>query len=124
MLRLTEAMAWTSIHPYVYSMVQSFGVGEKDVSFYAGLFVAVFTFSEFLSGIAWARISDKIGRKSTLLVGTACSTLAALAFGLSSSMPMAATARALGGLLNANVGIVQTCAVELASRKEQQGRES
>ncbi|KAI0383261.1 major facilitator superfamily domain-containing protein [Hypomontagnella monticulosa] len=122
-LRATEAIAWTSIFPYVYFMIQSFdGVPESQITFYAGLLVAIFTFCEFLSGMIWARVSDRIGRKLVLLVGSVCGMIAALLLGVSRNLTLAIASRAFGGLLNPNVGLIQTCVVELAQKKGQQAK--
>lgn len=122
LLRATEAIAWTSIFPYVYPMIQSFpGVDETDIPFYAGLLVAVFTFCEFLSGMVWARVSDRIGRKPALLIGAVCGMITSLGLGISRSLTLAIASRAFGGLFNPNVGLVQTCVVELAEEKEHRG---
>lgn len=121
LIRATEAIAWSSIFPYAYYMIQSFEVPEHDIAFYAGALVGVFTFGEFLTGFFWARLSDCIGRKPTLMIGTFCGLIAALSLGLSRSIAVAVASRAFGGLFNPNVGLVQTCTGELATR-EQQGR--
>ena len=122
LFRFGEALAWTSIFPYAYFMVQSFGeAGRTNTAFLVGLLIAVFTFCEFLSGTVWARISNEIGRKPTLLIGVAGAIASALFFGLSKSIPVAVTVRALGGLANPNVGVVQTCIGELVKKKEYQG---
>lgn len=56
-LRATKAIAWTSIFPYVYFMIGSFNeVPDAQISFYAGLLIAIFTFSEFLSGMIWSSV--------------------------------------------------------------------
>ncbi|KAF1982268.1 MFS general substrate transporter [Aulographum hederae CBS 113979] len=129
--RCVEAIAWTSIFPYVYFMIQSFDQVPDDnkaadtdagIAFYAGVMVSVFTFCEFLSATVWARVSDHIGRRPTLLLGIVGSILSALSFGFSRSLAAAVAARAIGGLLNPNVGVVQTCVGELAKRKEQQAK--
>ncbi|KAK3376112.1 major facilitator superfamily domain-containing protein [Lasiosphaeria ovina] len=121
-IRATEALAWSSIFPYAYYMIRSFGqVPEADVAFWAGALVAVFTFSEFLSGMVWARVGDAIGRKPTLLIGVVAGISTSVWFGLSRSVAAAVAARAFGGLFNPNVGMVQTCTGELA-RKEQQAK--
>jgi MFS family permease len=101
-------------------MIQSFEVSEHDIAFYSGVLIAVFTFGEFLTGVFWAWVSDKIGRKPTLLIGIFCGLVTTLSFGLSRSVAVAIASRAFGGLLNPNVGLVQTCTGELA-RKEQRG---
>ncbi|KAK4208113.1 protein zinc induced facilitator-LIKE 1 [Rhypophila decipiens] len=120
MLRATEAIAWTSIFPYVYFMIRSFNeVPTSRITFYAGLLIAVFTFAEFLSNMVWSRVSDRIGRKKTLLIGSVGGIITALWFGFSRSITSAVLSRAFGGLSNPNVGLVQTCAVELTTRDEQ-----
>ncbi|EEP82521.1 predicted protein [Uncinocarpus reesii 1704] len=120
--RATEAIAWTSIFPYVYFMIESFAeVKQAGIPVYAGLLITVFTFCEFISGIIWARISDRIGRKATLVIGTFCGIFATVSFGLSRSMTAAVLSRALGGLANPNVGVVQTCIGELVRERKQQG---
>jgi MFS family permease len=103
-------------------MIQSFkGVEETQITLYAGLLIAVYTFCEFLSGMVWASVSDRIGRKRSLLIGSSCGIITALCFGLSRSLWQAVASRAFGGLFNPNVGLVQTCVVELVHRKEQRG---
>jgi MFS family permease len=120
--RFTEAIAWTSIFPYVYFMIETFPeIAEVDIAFYAGLLVATFTFCEFLTAMIWAKISNLIGRKYTLLIGILGGVVSAVTFGLSKSIVVAVVSRAIGGLMNPNVGIVQTCVGELAKDKEQQG---
>lgn len=122
-LRTTEAIAWTSIFPYVYFMIQSFGqVDESQIPFWAGVLITVFTFCEFLTGTIWARISDKIGRRKTLLIGSSCGAFAAIWFGLSPSLWVAVAARAFGGLGNPNVGLVQTCVVEMVQEKQRRSK--
>lgn len=68
--RFGAALAWTSIFPYACFMVQSFGETSKaNTAFFVGLLIAVFTFGEFLGGTVWAGVSNRIGRKPTLLIG-------------------------------------------------------
>lgn len=123
MLRATEAIAWTSIFPYVYFMIKSFDeVPAGRIPFYAGLLIAIFSFAEFLSNMVWSRVSDRIGRKKTLLIGSAGAMVTALWFGCSRSIAYAVASRAFGGLSNPNAGLVQTCAVELTTRDEQRGK--
>jgi len=115
-----EAIAWTSILPYAYFMIQSFKVSENDIAFYAGCLIAVYTLGEFLTAVTWARVSDRIGRKPTLMLGSFCGLVTALSLGLSRSVAVAIVSRAFGGLCNPNVSLVQTCTGELAT-KEQRG---
>lgn len=113
-----------SIFPYVYYMVQNFRVTQDDkaIAVYAGLVTSSFAFAEFLGGIFWGRLSDKIGRKPVLLSGLAGTALSMMVFGFAPSLPVALLARALGGLLNGNIGVLQTTVAEMVQVKEHQPR--
>ncbi|KAL2194240.1 major facilitator superfamily domain-containing protein [Corynascus similis CBS 632.67] len=102
LIRATEAIAWTSIFPYAYFMIQSFKVSENDIAFYVGCLIAVYTLGEFLTAVTWARVSDRIGRKPTLVLGSFCGLVTALSLGLSRSVAVAIVSRAFGGLCNPN----------------------
>lgn len=127
---LSEAIAWTSIFPYMYSMVESFSTSstsgtsdasEANTATYAGLLVSVFTFGEFIMAPQWARISDRIGRKPTLIIGSIGAMISALMFGFSRSLPLAIAARLFAGLANPNLGVLKTFIGELVAR-DHQGR--
>ena len=83
-------------------MIQDFHVSENPskISIYAGMVTSSFAFAEFSSGVAWGRLSDKIGRKPVLLTGLAGTALSMLIFGFARNLPVALLARALGGFLN------------------------
>lgn len=86
-----------------YYMIKSFGVPQKDISFYAGITGACFSFAQFFTGILWGRASDKYGRKPTILLGLLGTLTCLLLFGFSTSLAMAIFARTLSGLVNGNV---------------------
>lgn len=112
-----------SIFPYVYYMVQSFGItDERRIAVYAGMVTSSFAFAEFSTGVIWGRISDKIGRKPVLIMGLAGTALSMIVFGFAPNMHTALIARALGGLLNGNVGVLQTTVAEIITVKEHQPR--
>ncbi|KAB5532755.1 major facilitator superfamily domain-containing protein [Coniochaeta sp. 2T2.1] len=122
--RICEPIAFMSIFPYIYHMVEDFNITEdkSKISFYAGLVTSAFTFAEFSTGVLWGRLSDRIGRKPVLLTGLAGTGLSVLIFGFSPNLTVALIARALGGLLNGNIGVLQTTVAELITVKEHQPR--
>ncbi|KAB5536061.1 major facilitator superfamily domain-containing protein [Coniochaeta sp. 2T2.1] len=122
--RICEPIAFMSIFPYIYHMVEDFNITEdkSKISFYAGLVTSAFTFAEFSTGVLWGRLSDRIGRKPVLLTGLAGTGLSVLIFGFSPNLTVALIARALGGLLNGNIGVLQTTVGELITVKEHQPR--
>lgn len=93
--------------------------GQDNSALYAGIMVSVFTFGEFIMAPVWAWISDKIGRKPTLLIGSMGAMFSATLFGFSMSLPWAIVARTCAGLLNPNLGVVQTFVGELVGKEEQ-----
>ncbi|KHJ34509.1 putative major facilitator superfamily transporter [Erysiphe necator] len=122
--RICEPIAFMSIFPYVYYMVEDFGIAKKEseISIYAGLLTSAFTIAEFSAGIPWGKVSDVIGRKPVILIGLAGTALSMMMFGLAPNFPVALLARALGGLLNGNMGVLQTTIAEMITDKSQQPR--
>ncbi|KAF3006700.1 hypothetical protein E8E13_009031 [Curvularia kusanoi] len=120
--RICEPIAFMSIFPYAFKMVESFGVEESQQAMYTGMVTSAFAFAECGSGFFWGRLSDKVGRKKVLLGGMFGTGLSMLLFGFATSLPMALFARALGGLLNGNIGVLQTTVAELITDERHQPR--
>ncbi|KAL4913516.1 major facilitator superfamily domain-containing protein [Aspergillus aurantiobrunneus] len=122
--RICEPIAFMSIFPYVYHMVESFHVTDNDrkIALYAGLITSSFTFAEFSAGMFWGRMSDKIGRKPVLVMGLVGTAISMVVFGFAPNLATAMIARALGGLLNGNIGVLQTTVAEIVTVKEHQPR--
>ncbi|KAH7384441.1 major facilitator superfamily domain-containing protein, partial [Pyrenochaeta sp. MPI-SDFR-AT-0127] len=122
--RICEPIAFMSIFPYAYFMVKSFGIAknESEIAMYTGMVTSSFAFMECVSGIFWGRLSDRVGRKKVLLGGLFGTGLSMLLFGFARSLPMALIARALGGLLNGNIGVLQTTVAELVTDERHQPR--
>ncbi|KAJ9305345.1 hypothetical protein DTO217A2_5136 [Paecilomyces variotii] len=124
LVRICEPIAFMSIFPYVYYMVESFHVTTNDgkIALYAGMITSSFTFAEFTAGMFWGRMSDKIGRKPVLIMGLIGTAISMIVFGFAPNLATAMIARALGGLLNGNIGVLQTTVAEIVTVKEHQPR--
>ncbi|KAI1505288.1 major facilitator superfamily domain-containing protein [Biscogniauxia marginata] len=122
--RICEPIAFMGIFPYIYFMIEDFHVTDdkSKISFYAGMVTSAFTFAEFSTGLLWGRLSDRIGRKPVLLTGLIGTALSVLIFGFAPNLTVALIARAVGGLLNGNMGVLQTTVAELVTVKEHQPR--
>ena len=105
-------------------MVEAFHVTDNDrkIALYAGMITSSFTFAEFSAGMFWGRMSDKIGRKPVLIMGLMGTAISMIVFGFAPNLATAMIARALGGLLNGNIGVLQTTVAEIVKVKEHQPR--
>ena len=74
-------------------------------------------------GMYWGGLSDRIGRKPVLLVGCVGTMLSMLVVGLAPNIYVALAGRVCGGLLNGNIGVIQTMVGELVKNPDHE-RES
>ncbi|KAK1837211.1 major facilitator superfamily domain-containing protein [Podospora conica] len=120
--RFAEPLALTSVFPYLPEMIKSFGVDKKDVAKWAGLTGAIFSVSQSITAVPWGKASDRMGRKPIILIGLISTMICFMAWGMSTSLPMAITVRAIMGGGNGNVGIIRTMVAEMVPEKELQPR--
>ncbi|KAK3704904.1 hypothetical protein LTR37_013595 [Vermiconidia calcicola] len=121
--RQLTILAFMSIFPYIYYMIESFHVTDDDkrIALYAGMVTSAFALAEAMSSSIWGRLSDKYGRKIILLSGLAGTGISMLVFGFAQNLQTALLARALGGLLNGNIGVLQTTVAEVVKVEAHQG---
>ena len=74
-------------------------------------------------GMYWGGLSDRVGRKPVLLLGCVGTMLSMVMVGFASNIWVALAGRAFGGLLNGNIGVIQTMVGELVTKPEHE-RES
>jgi MFS family permease len=119
--RLCEPIAFMSVFPYIYFMIGSFEIAADDgqIAIYAGMVTTAFAFSEFLTGVLWGNLSDRVGRKPCLIGGLLGTAISMIIFGFSRNFTLALIARALGGLLN---GYVERHTTQTASKRPKKPR--
>lgn len=118
--RFAEPLALTSVFPYLPEMIESFGIPKDNVARWAGLTGAVFSLSQSVTAVPWGKASDTIGRKPTICLGLISTMICFIIWGMSTSLPMAITVRAIMGGGNGNVGIIRTMVAEMVPEKELQ----
>lgn len=99
--RLSEPLTQTSLQSYMYYQLRSFSPEAPDstISYQAGLLQAAFTGAQFCTAILWGRMADseRMGRKSVILIGLLGTAIGAVGFGFSRSFAAALCWRCLGG---------------------------
>lgn len=102
-------------------MVESFHITKSadQIALYAGMITSAFTFAEFTAGKFWGRMSDRYGRKIVLMVGLIGTAISMIIFGFAPNLATAIVARALGGVLNGNLGVIYTMVSEISTKKQQ-----
>ncbi|KAH7165523.1 major facilitator superfamily domain-containing protein [Dactylonectria macrodidyma] len=122
-VRLAEPVALTSIFPYAWALVKDFQIGdEHHASFYSGLLISAFSLAEAAMGMYWGGLSDRIGRKPVLMLGCVGTMLSMIMVGVAPNFWVALFGRALGGMLNGNIGVIQTMVGEIVIRPEHEPR--
>ncbi|KAJ9067642.1 hypothetical protein DSO57_1037054 [Entomophthora muscae] len=117
-IRFSEPIAFTLLFPFVFFMVQDFNMTDdkKMIGYYAGLISSSFAIGEFLSGVPWGMLSDKIGRKPVMMMGLIGTMISMFLFGLSKNLAWAMTTRFMAGILNGNIGVLKTMIGEMTDR--------
>ncbi|EIN06786.1 MFS general substrate transporter [Punctularia strigosozonata HHB-11173 SS5] len=120
-VRIVEPIAFTQIFPYVNDMMASFRLTDdpSKVGFYSGMVESIFAIAQLLSIYQWARLSDRIGRRPVLLIGTTGLAITTMLFGLSSTLTETLGARFLSGLCSGNVAVMHSVLGELTDSSNQ-----
>ncbi|KAH0860859.1 hypothetical protein HID58_089120 [Brassica napus] len=69
---LTTSLPISSLYPFLYYMIQDFGVAktEQEIGYYAGFIACAFMLGRALTSVLWGVMSDRYGRKPIILLGT------------------------------------------------------
>lgn len=128
--RLSEPLSNVCLLPYIFYLVRSVlppannnepgsdpDAEAARVSTYSGILVAAFPLAQFFVSLPWGWLSDRHGRRVSILAGLAVSVLANIGFGLSRSLGALLFWRVLAGLSNGNVGIMRTVTAEIVRER-------
>lgn len=119
-IALCEQTALNSISPYLPQMATGFPeVGPGQVGLYVGLIASSFALAQFATNFFWGWLSDRIGRKPVILMGTLFTAACFVAFGFCRTLWQAIVVQALMGFVNGNQGVVSTMLGEITDRSNQ-----
>lgn len=119
-IALCEQTALNSISPYLPDMASTFpGVNPSQVGMHVGTIASAFALAQFLTNFFWGWISDRIGRKPVILMGTILTAACFVAFGFCRTLWQAVVVQLVMGTVNGNQGVVSTCLGEITDRSNQ-----
>ena len=81
--------------------------------------ISICALAQFATNFIWGWLSDKIGRKPIILLGTFLTACCFVAFGFCRTLWQAIIVQAAMGLVNGNSGVVSTCLGEITDRSNQ-----
>ncbi|KAJ5825409.1 hypothetical protein N7474_002547 [Penicillium riverlandense] len=120
MIALAEQTALNSISPYLPDMASQFPeVDPRNVGVYVGTIASAFALAQFATNYFWGWLSDRVGRKPVILLGTLLTALCFVGFGFCKNLGQAIAVQALMGAVNGNQGLVSTCLGEITDRSNQ-----
>ncbi|KAJ3731622.1 major facilitator superfamily domain-containing protein [Lentinula guzmanii] len=120
-IRLMDPIAFTQIFPYINEFIAFLKLTDdpSQTGFYSGLVESAFAVTQFLAIYQWSKLSNKIGRRPVIMVGTFGVALSTMYFGLSSSLTDLLLSRAIGGIFGGTVSVVQSVVGEITDASNQ-----
>ncbi|KAM7185605.1 Major facilitator superfamily domain containing protein [Naviculisporaceae sp. PSN 640] len=120
LLSLAEQTALNSIGPYLPTMVGSFpSIPPGQEGVYVGLLASAFALAQLTTNLLWGHLSDRIGRKPVMLLGTALLAGCFVFFGFCAEYGQLLGVHVAMGLLNGNAAVVPTCLGEVTDKSNQ-----
>ncbi|KAB8294789.1 hypothetical protein EYC80_006750 [Monilinia laxa] len=119
-IALAEQTALNSISPYLPEMTSKFPeVDPSQIGLYVGTIASSFALAQFTTNFFWGWLSDRIGRKPVVMLGTLLTSACFFAFGFCKTLWQAIIIQALMGMVNGNQGVISTCLGEITDRSNQ-----
>ncbi|KAJ3565839.1 hypothetical protein NP233_g7383 [Leucocoprinus birnbaumii] len=120
-IRLMDPLTFTQIFPYINQFLTSLKLvpDESQIGFYSGLVESSFALFQLLFIYQWARISDMVGRRPVIIIGTTGLSISTILFGLTSNLPQILIARCLAGTFSGTAAVLHSVLGELTDQSNQ-----
>ncbi|KXN90531.1 Protein ZINC INDUCED FACILITATOR 1 [Leucoagaricus sp. SymC.cos] len=120
-IRLMDPLTFTQIFPYINQFLTSLNLvpDESQIGFYSGLVESSFALFQLLFIYQWARISDLVGRRPVIVIGTAGLSISTILLGLTSNLPQILIARCLAGTFSGTAAVLHSVLGELTDQSNQ-----
>ena len=85
---------------YVERLALAEGVSRQSVVLNVGMLTGVYALMQFIFAPLWGRWSDRIGRRSLILIGIGGNVIAQVIFGLANTLWLLYAAQIVGGIFS------------------------
>ena len=119
LINLNESTHVNVIWAFAPFMMEDLGIESSQIGVFVGYLATSFFVAQLASSVLWGKLADTIGRRPTLLLGLAGTSLPMALLGLSKSTAFAIAMRGISGLLNGNIGVTKTYMGEITDRGNQ-----
>ncbi|KAF7311559.1 MFS domain-containing protein [Mycena kentingensis (nom. inval.)] len=119
--RAVDPIAYTQIFPYINEWLFALGT-TPDVSkigIYSGMVEAIFAVTQSLTSYGWAAISDRVGRRPVILIGSGGLAILTLLLGLCESFWGIMIIRGIGGMLAGNLATYHSILAEITHKSHE-----
>lgn len=98
------------------------GIDQQTINFHIGALTAVYPFFQLIFAVVWGKLSDRIGRRSFIVMGLLGFILMQALIGLSTSLIMFYIARISGGIFTAGLIPVSNAYLSDITSKENRSK--
>ncbi|KAJ3505011.1 hypothetical protein NLJ89_g7641 [Agrocybe chaxingu] len=112
-LRFCESAFTFVIYPFLEELLASLTGDEEKVGYYAGVMEFARNLVSLATVMFWSRLSDHIGRKPILLLGTFSIAVSMVSFGFSKVFWVLVLSRCIFTTFNSNAGVIKSMIGEI-----------
>ncbi|KAK7049264.1 hypothetical protein VNI00_005865 [Paramarasmius palmivorus] len=121
LIRLVDPIAYCQIFPYINEFISYLHITDdsSQIGFYSGLVESSFAVAQLCSIYQWTRLSNAIGRRPVVMMGTFGVAIATVWFGLSTSLAEIILSRCLAGIFAGTVAVIHSILAEITDSTNQ-----
>ncbi|KAI9595493.1 major facilitator superfamily domain-containing protein, partial [Syncephalis fuscata] len=118
--RVVEVISFTVHLPFIYFVQDVLDSSDsKQIAYHVSYLSSTFGIAQFISGVQWGHISDRVGRRPTFLFSMFIITISSLVLGLSRSFALMFAINLIAGLGKSNIGIIKSMIGEITDPTNQ-----